>query len=261
MKILKLLLVILTIAGYQYISAQGVGIKTIDPKSTFHVDAAGNNDGSSAPTRYDDDVFIYTDGSVGVGTGFATPLSKLEVKGKFQLLSGNHAAGKVLVSDANGLADWKMSTFNSMSVWEMKYSGDGQTLTSTTPVRLTGQSSITQSGISGLSATMNGVIVPAGKYIILVTGKVYSQTATTSATSARSNIVAYGRLAITSTTGPTEVFTIFSQEAPGATFTYEAATSQTLYLTYAVRSGYFSRHAIPPHYNAYFKYTLTFIKL
>lgn len=261
MKLLKLLLVILTIIGYQYIWAQGVGIKTIDPKSTFHVDAAGNNDGSSAPTRYDDDVFIYSNGNVGVGTGFTTPLSKLDVKGKFQMISGSQAAGKVLVSDANGLADWKVSTFNAMSVWEMKYSSSGQNLSKTTPERLIGQSSITQSGISGMSATTNGVIVPAGKYIILVTGKVYSQTATASTTSSRSDIVAYGRLAITSSMGPSEVFTSFSHEAPGATFTYEAAADQTLYLTYAVRSGYFSRHAIPPHYNAYFKYTLTFIKL
>lgn len=261
MKFMKLILMIFTIIGNQYISAQGVGVKTIDPKSTFHVDAAGNNDGSTASTRYDDDVFVFTNGNVGIGTGFTAPLSKLEVKGKFQLISGNQSAGKVLVSDVDGLADWKISTFNAMSVWEMTYSGNGQTLTSATPVRLIGRSSMIQSGISGLSATTNGIIVPVGKYIILVTGKVYSQTVTGSTSSTRSNIVSYGRLAITSTIGPSEVFTIFSHEAPGATFTFEAATSQTLYLTYAVRGGYFSRHAAPPHYNAYFKYTLTFIKL
>lgn len=49
---------------------------------------------------------IFIDGSGNVGMGTATPGSKLEVAGQLKITGGSPGAGKVLTSDATGLASW-----------------------------------------------------------------------------------------------------------------------------------------------------------
>lgn len=45
-------------------------------------------------------------GSLGIGTGSVNPLNTLHVIGTLRFVTGNQGAGKVLVSDAAGVADW-----------------------------------------------------------------------------------------------------------------------------------------------------------
>lgn len=49
--------------------------------------------------------FIRGDGNVGIGT--ATPGARLEVQGSVKIADGTQGTGKVLISDADGLASWK----------------------------------------------------------------------------------------------------------------------------------------------------------
>jgi len=52
-------------------------------------------------------VSITNTGNVGVGT--VTPAAKLEVAGNVKMVDGNQADGKVLTSDANGVASWQFA--------------------------------------------------------------------------------------------------------------------------------------------------------
>ncbi len=55
------------------------------------------------------------DGKVGIGT--LTPDQALQVVGKFKLVDGSQADGKVLTSDAQGLASWKaISEINTTTI-------------------------------------------------------------------------------------------------------------------------------------------------
>jgi len=56
--------------------------------------------GTNSATR----IRIKNDGNVGIGTD--TPGAKLDVAGAIKITDGTQAAGKVLTSDANGLATW-----------------------------------------------------------------------------------------------------------------------------------------------------------
>jgi trimeric autotransporter adhesin len=49
-------------------------------------------------------LFLANGGNVGIGTG--TPAAKLDIAGNIQIADGTQGAGKVLTSDANGLASW-----------------------------------------------------------------------------------------------------------------------------------------------------------
>ncbi len=51
--------------------------------------------------------FSFTGGNVGIGTGAVTPLAKLDVAGKIRVADGSQGNGKVLTSDANGIATWQ----------------------------------------------------------------------------------------------------------------------------------------------------------
>ena len=59
---------------------------------------------SSQWTTSGSDIY-YNTGNVGIGT--STPGAKLEVAGQIKITGGSPGAGKVLVSDANGLASWQ----------------------------------------------------------------------------------------------------------------------------------------------------------
>ena len=50
------------------------------------------------------DVALATTGNVGIGT--VSPVAKLEVAGQVKITGGTPGVGKVLMSDATGLASW-----------------------------------------------------------------------------------------------------------------------------------------------------------
>jgi hypothetical protein len=60
--------------------------------------------GSSQWTTTGDHIY-YTTGNIGIGT--TTPDTKLHIAGAVKIVDGSQAAGKILTSDANGLASWQ----------------------------------------------------------------------------------------------------------------------------------------------------------
>jgi hypothetical protein len=60
-------------------------------------------------------LMLNASGNVGVGT--ETPWAKLEVAGQVKITGGSPWAGKVLTSDANGLATWQTPSGGSSSQW------------------------------------------------------------------------------------------------------------------------------------------------
>lgn len=54
---------------------------------------------------------IYDDGTK-IGIGTANPDAKLDIAGQVKISGGNPGAGKILTSDANGLASWENKTGN-----------------------------------------------------------------------------------------------------------------------------------------------------
>lgn len=104
---------LLLLLGSTAITAQ-VGIQTQNPQATFHIDGARDNPATGAPTAIQqaNDVAITTAGNVGVGT--TTPSTKLDIvsttAGALKITDGTQGNGKILVSDANGVATWQNSS-------------------------------------------------------------------------------------------------------------------------------------------------------
>jgi hypothetical protein len=116
--------------GNDVYSLKDIGIGLVSPLSAFHIKTTGTgiHDGihleTSLTTNEDwyiympasDDLVIRNDandiltlakdsGNLGVGT--TNPEAKLEVNGQVKIAGGSPGVGKVLTSDASGLASWK----------------------------------------------------------------------------------------------------------------------------------------------------------
>lgn len=70
----------------------------------FQIGTAGNEVTNTFTPGF---TFI-TNGRLGIKT--ETPDAELDIRGKFKLVDGSQGSGKVLVSDANGLARWETAT-------------------------------------------------------------------------------------------------------------------------------------------------------
>jgi len=70
-----------------------------------------SKDGDSFALKNDNSIIqliMGQDGNVGIGT--TTPGAKLDVNGQIKIAGGSPGAGKVLTSDASGLATWQTPT-------------------------------------------------------------------------------------------------------------------------------------------------------
>lgn len=94
---------------------QGAGkVLTSDANGVATWQPAAVGGGSSQWTTTGNDI-SYTNGNVGIGT--ATPDAKLHVAGTAKIVDGTQGAGKVLTSDANGLASWQALPVVTPSQW------------------------------------------------------------------------------------------------------------------------------------------------
>jgi len=75
-----------------------------DGESQWHLNYFNGSVGKNIFSVYGNSSVAF-DGNVGIGT--ATPSSKLEVAGQVKITGGAPGAGKVLTSDASGLASWQ----------------------------------------------------------------------------------------------------------------------------------------------------------
>ena len=115
----KYILIVLSFIICGELSAQ-VGINTSNPQGTFHIDADKNNPTSGSTFTFAEqskDVIVMPDGKMGVGT--INPDAQLDIRSVdvsvanptytagFRLVDGNEKTGRVLQTDANGLATWK----------------------------------------------------------------------------------------------------------------------------------------------------------
>lgn len=80
--------------------AQGVA----GPRGITGATGATGATGDSRWTTSGNDIYNNNTGNVGIGV--AIPTAKLEVNGQLKITGGNPGAGKVLTSDASGLATW-----------------------------------------------------------------------------------------------------------------------------------------------------------
>lgn len=98
------------------LSFSQVGISTVNPIGTFHVDGGKDNPATGAPsvTQQLNDFNVTSTGNVGIGT--VNPSQKLEIQtggssdspvAGFKLTDGTQHDKYVLTSDPNGIATWK----------------------------------------------------------------------------------------------------------------------------------------------------------
>ena len=92
-----------------------VGIGTINPQITLAIGENDLDNDTGLKWISDGNIAVYTnnaeririDSSGNIGIGTITPGAKLEVAGQIKITGGAPALGKVLTSDANGLATWE----------------------------------------------------------------------------------------------------------------------------------------------------------
>jgi len=108
-------------------------------------------------TALTDGLFITSSGNVGLGV--TAPTNKLEVAGQVKITGGTPGAGKVLTSDANGLATWQTPAASGGTLdaaYDFGGSGSGRTITADA-------GAVTVAGTDGLlvSGTQNAGTMPA----------------------------------------------------------------------------------------------------
>lgn len=126
-------------------------------------------DGLSLGTNNTNRIRISSTGLVGIGT--LNPTTTLDVAGTVKISGGNPASGKVLTSDANGLASWQVVGQVTGSITGFvrlldQYGNSIYTNLSGASVTIDGTSFTTTTNVDGKFIFAN---VPAGTYSITVT--------------------------------------------------------------------------------------------
>lgn len=85
-----------------------IGIGTTNPQASLHVEEAGADDPLRVRVDALTKLIIKNDGKIGVLT--TDPTHDFDVNGTVRLRGGTPGAGKVLTSDANGVASWTTPT-------------------------------------------------------------------------------------------------------------------------------------------------------
>lgn len=91
-----------------------VGVNTSNPQAALHVDGAKDNSATGIPTasQQANDFSVTNSGNVGIGT--IVPSTKVHVNSAVspavRIVDGTEGIGKVLISDANGNANWANSS-------------------------------------------------------------------------------------------------------------------------------------------------------
>ncbi|MCX6791377.1 MAG: hypothetical protein NTV62_04310 [Candidatus Gribaldobacteria bacterium] len=109
---------------------------------------------------------ILMGGNVGIGT--ATPGAKLEVAGQIKITGGTPSAGRVLTSDANGLASWQVASGGGGTVM-----GGG---TDNYVPRFNGTSTLENSVIYQADSGNVGIGTDPGAYRLNVAGDIFATT-------------------------------------------------------------------------------------
>ena len=88
-----------------------IGIGTTSPLSRVQIQGHGTTTAGALNVTASDGAsrfFVRDDGNVGIGT--TTPTTRLDIEGQIRIRGGSPAVGRVLTSDATGLAVWAVPT-------------------------------------------------------------------------------------------------------------------------------------------------------
>ncbi|WP_415326976.1 hypothetical protein [Chryseobacterium sp. MMS23-Vi53] len=90
-----------------------IGINTSNPQGIFTIDSSKDNPETGVPqlSQQANDITVLANGNTGIG--ISNPTTKLHIKsdtpGGIRIADGTQGAGKILVSDALGVATWQNS--------------------------------------------------------------------------------------------------------------------------------------------------------
>lgn len=111
MKGSKLLLLFTFFAVVNTYSQTLIGINTKNPQKTLHIDGAGDNAASGAPTALQlaNDVIIDEQGRLGIGVlpQYALDILSATAATGLKIQDGSEAASKVMTSNADGAGSWQ----------------------------------------------------------------------------------------------------------------------------------------------------------
>lgn len=153
----KLLILILLFVFSVKTIAQ-IGINTVNPQGTFHVDGGKDNPVSGTITKQQqsNDFIVTASGNVGIGT--INPQRKLEIVSStspsLRIVDGNQKEGYVLVSDDDGNGSWMPLT----KVIKADFSPNGYSGTTDIP-----ENNYKYTGVS--------IDLPPGKWLVLTSIK------------------------------------------------------------------------------------------
>ncbi len=129
-----------------------------------------NNNDNVDPAERSDALVILKNGNTGIG--ISNPTERVHIQGNLRLENGTQAAGRVLTSDATGLATWSIPAVGSGGTLDQAYdfggAGLGKTITADAgAVLINGSDGFVSTGvspvpISGVNYALTGATVPTG---------------------------------------------------------------------------------------------------